>query len=73
MWYYNPHCDTWKCLPDWTIKTLDEERSKASPSLLDEYTLLDLESANTHDPLWNAAQKQLIKTGKIHGYVRMYW
>lgn len=73
MWYYNPHFDTWQCLPDWVIKTLDEERSKTPSSLLNEYTLDDLRHGKTHDPLWNAAQKQLIKTGKIHGYVRMYW
>ena len=27
----------------------------------------------THDPAWNAAQNQLVQTGKIHGYMRMYW
>lgn len=73
MWYYNPHFDTWQCLPDWVIKTLDEERSKTPSSLLNEYTLDDLRHGKTHDPLWNAAQKQLVQTGKIHGYVRMYW
>lgn len=73
MWHYNPNFDTWKCLPNWVIKTLDEDRAKALMTLLDEYTLDDLQKGKTHDPLWNAAQKQLIKTGKIHGYVRMYW
>ena len=73
MWHYNLNYNNWRCLPDWVIKTLDEERAKAPMTLLDEYTLDDLQHGKTHDPLWNAAQKQLIKTGKIHGYVRMYW
>jgi deoxyribodipyrimidine photo-lyase len=73
MWHYNLNYNNWRCLPDWVIKTLDEERAKAPMALLDEYTLDDLQHGKTHDPLWNAAQKQLIKTGKIHGYVRMYW
>lgn len=33
----------------------------------------EFEQAKTHDPLWNAAQKELLLTGRIHGYVRMYW
>jgi deoxyribodipyrimidine photo-lyase len=33
----------------------------------------DLESGDTHDPLWNAAQRQLVTRGHMHGYVRMYW
>jgi len=37
------------------------------------YTYQDFAEARTEDPLWNAAQMELRKTGKIHGYVRMYW
>lgn len=37
------------------------------------YELKELESAKTHDEAWNAAQLQLAKTGKMHGYMRMYW
>ncbi len=37
------------------------------------YSLADFESALTHDPLWNAAQKEMVITGKMHGYMRMYW
>ena len=32
-----------------------------------------LEQAETHDPLWNAAQKQMVLTGWMHNYMRMYW
>ena len=31
------------------------------------------ERAKTHDPLWNAAQTQLIREGRIHNYLRMLW
>ncbi len=37
------------------------------------YTADQLEAAQTHDPLWNAAQRQMVETGWMHGYVRMYW
>lgn len=74
MWYYNDNADNWKCLPNWVIKTLDEDREKQTSLIqADDYTREELESGETHDPLWNAAQKELIRTGKIHGYVRMYW
>jgi deoxyribodipyrimidine photo-lyase len=38
-----------------------------------EYSLKELEDAKTHDPYWNAAQKEMSMTGKMHGYMRMYW
>ena len=37
------------------------------------YTLEEFEKALTHDDLWNSAQLQLVKSGKIHGFLRMYW
>ncbi|MFN3535286.1 MAG: deoxyribodipyrimidine photolyase, partial [Desulfatiglandales bacterium] len=37
------------------------------------YDLEDFEGARTHDPIWNAAQTQLLKEGKIHNYMRMLW
>lgn len=37
------------------------------------YTLEQLSESKTHDDLWNSAQIQLVKEGKIHGYLRMYW
>lgn len=37
------------------------------------YCEKQLEGAETHDPLWNAAQKQMVLTGWMHGYLRMYW
>jgi len=37
------------------------------------YGISDLEEGRTHDPLWNAAQRQLRREGRIHGYLRMLW
>ena len=37
------------------------------------YSEKQLEQAQTHDPLWNAAQKQMVLTGWMHNYLRMYW
>jgi deoxyribodipyrimidine photolyase len=37
------------------------------------YAREQFELAATHDDLWNAAQKELLLCGKIHGYYRMYW
>ena len=37
------------------------------------YSERRLEQAETHDPLWNAAQRQMVDTGWMHGYLRMYW
>jgi deoxyribodipyrimidine photo-lyase len=37
------------------------------------YSPQQFEEAETHDPLWNAAQFQMSSTGKMHGYMRMYW
>jgi deoxyribodipyrimidine photo-lyase len=37
------------------------------------YTREQFEQAHTHDPIWNATQKEMLLRGKIHGYYRMYW
>ena len=57
-------------LPPWALKTLTEHAKDRREHL---YTLEQFESADTHDPLWNAAQSELVKTGKIHNYLRMLW
>lgn len=68
--HYNPHYDSFQALPSWAQKTLIAHAQDPRPYL---YSLETLESAETHDPLWNAAQKELLTRGIIHGYVRMYW
>ena len=57
-------------LPPWARRTL--EAHAADPRLY-LYTAAQLEAAATHDPIWNAAQTQLAREGKIHNYVRMLW
>ncbi|NTV31220.1 deoxyribodipyrimidine photo-lyase [candidate division WWE3 bacterium] len=68
--FYNSNYDSTDGFPDWAKQTLQEHESDKRPYL---YTIDDLESANTHDQLWNAAQKEMTMTGKMHGYMRMYW
>ncbi len=68
--YYNANYDNWHGLPDWARATLDEHRGDARAHL---YDLDEFESAATHDEAWNAAQTELMTTGKMHNYMRMYW
>jgi deoxyribodipyrimidine photo-lyase len=62
--------DRYESLPSWAIQTLDEHRNDPRQFL---YSLEEFESAQTHDPLWNAAQRQLVREGRIHNYLRMLW
>ncbi|WP_448874305.1 deoxyribodipyrimidine photo-lyase [Desulfobulbus propionicus] len=56
--------------PDWALRTLEQHRNDPRPYLYDQE---GFDRAQTHDPLWNAAQRQLVDSGTIHGYMRMYW
>jgi deoxyribodipyrimidine photo-lyase len=67
---YNPDYDSLRGCEPWARATLAAHRRDRRPYL---YTESQLESADTHDPLWNAAQRQMIEAGWMHGYVRMYW
>jgi deoxyribodipyrimidine photo-lyase len=62
--------DRYESLPDWAKKTLAEHSGDQRPH---RYSLDQFEHANTHDALWNAAQRQLLREGKIHNYLRMLW
>ncbi len=68
--YYNPAYDSFKAIPDWAKKTLREHRQDKREYL---YSLDELEQARTHDSYWNAAQQEMVITGKMHNYMRMYW
>ncbi len=68
--YYNHEYDRFACLPPWARRTLDFHRSDKREYV---YRLEEFETAKTHDPYWNAAQKEMTLTGKMHGYMRMYW
>jgi deoxyribodipyrimidine photo-lyase len=62
--------DRFEALPTWAIDTLTRHASDERPHL---YELDAFERATTHDPLWNAAQTQLRREGRLHGYLRMLW
>lgn len=62
--------DQYDCLPDWSKKTLEKHSEDKRPVT---YTHQQLESATTHDRYWNAAQLEMVKTGFMHNYMRMYW
>jgi len=68
--YYNPHYDSFEGVHHWSKKTLNEHRDDQREFT---YSLDQFESATTHDPLWNAAQVEMKTTGKMHGFMRMYW
>ena len=68
--FYCDDYDKYACLPDWASRTLDEHRDDPRP---DRYTRQQLESADTHDAYWNAAMNEMLKTGYMHNYMRMYW
>ncbi len=62
--------DSLSILPEWARETLAHHaRDRRQPL----YTPEQFERAETHDPLWNATQKELLLRGVIHGYYRMYW
>ena len=67
---YNPNYDNFEGLPDWAKKTLNKHLEDPRDYI---YSLKQFEEGKTHDPIWNAAQLQMVKSGYMHGYVRMYW
>lgn len=68
--HFTPNYDRWECLPEWARTTLSEHQGDPRPS---SYTRTELETAQTHDPYWNAAQTEMVETGYMHNYMRMYW
>ena len=71
MTFRNPDpYDKYESLPDWALATLKEHRKDKRPSV---YTLEQFERGETHDPLWNAAQNQIVQEGRLHNYMRMLW
>jgi len=68
--FYNPHYDSLEGASDWARKSLELHSTDKREYL---YTYEQLESGQTHDDLWNAAQLQMVTEGKMHGFLRMYW
>lgn len=62
--------DRYESLPEWAQQTLAEHEGDHRPHL---YTLRQLERAETHDEVWNTAQRQLLQEGRVHNYLRMLW
>lgn len=67
---YEPRYDTTDAFHPWARTTLDAHRSDRRDHIYDYETW---DNAATHDELWNAAQREMMTTGKMHGYMRMYW
>ena len=67
---YNSNYKSLNGIPDWAKASLEAHRNDIRTYL---YDISEFEYAKTHDNLWNAVQISLVKTGKIHGYLRMYW
>jgi deoxyribodipyrimidine photo-lyase len=68
--FHRPDFDRYESLPDWARRSLDACAGDPRPHT---YDLATLAAAATHDPLWNAAQTQLVSEGTIHNYLRMLW
>jgi deoxyribodipyrimidine photo-lyase len=70
MVHFNPNYDNFEVGEAWAHRSLAKHASDPRPVL---YNEKQLESAETHDPLWNAAQMQMVSAGWMHNYLRMYW
>ena len=68
--YFRKDFDQFASLPPWAQQTLARH---AADSRASQYSLEEFAEARTHDPLWNAAQIQLVMEGRIHNYLRMLW
>ncbi|HET9932389.1 MAG TPA: FAD-binding domain-containing protein, partial [Polyangiaceae bacterium] len=62
--------DRYEALPEWARRSLAQHQKDAREAT---YSLEELESARTGDPLWNAAQRELVESGEMHNYMRMLW
>ena len=67
---YNDSYDSTEGFPSWAKTTLKQHTNDPRDYL---YARETFERSETHDELWNAAQRQMMNTGAMHGYMRMYW
>lgn len=65
-----PDYDRYESLPEWARTTMEEHADDPRPHV---YSQEQLEAAETHDDIWNAAQNQLVMDGRMHNYLRMLW
>ena len=67
---FEPRYHDYAGLPGWARATLEAHRADPRPHV---YTREQLETACTHDRYWNAAMHEMVHTGFMHNYMRMYW
>jgi len=68
--FYNREYDSFNGFPEWGRRTLDDHRDDRREYI---YTAEEFDKGATHDKLWNAAQLEMVRHGKMHGFMRMYW
>ena len=68
--WYAPDYASYRSLPDWARKTLGAHAGDERPH---RYSMDELLVAETHDVHWNAAMRELVLTGFMQSYMRMYW
>ncbi len=67
---YNPHYDDPECAEPWARQTVADHAADTRDPI---YTPEQMERAETYDELWNAAQRQMVRRGWMHNFMRMYW
>lgn len=67
---FEPAFESYDALPAWAQKTLAEHAGDDREYI---YSQAQLEACDTHDPHWNDAMREMIHTGFMHNYMRMYW
>lgn len=68
--FYNESYFSISGFPRWAANSLEIHRKDRRDFI---YSKEEFEIAKTHDQLWNAAQMEMVETGKMHGFMRMYW
>ncbi|KAL6069158.1 Deoxyribodipyrimidine photo-lyase [Balamuthia mandrillaris] len=68
--FYNANYDSFEGFPSWAKESLTKHAKDRREYL---YSYEELDKGQTHDPLWNAAQREMVSQGKMHGFMRMYW
>jgi len=70
VYYNNQYYDFNHMTYEWAYLTMKVHQLDHKEYL---YTLADYINFNTHDIYFNAAMKEMVHLGKMHGYMRMYW
>ena len=68
--FFNKNYDSFEGFHTWAKESLNAHRKDKRENF---YSTLQFEHSETHDALWNAAQREMVIKGKMHGYMRMYW